>query len=557
MDHLYVAVIKGNRMRQSLLRFAENVQSGFTSIFWDKSAFLFEHTTRTSVGVALYTVLFSLLAFSACAENQLHGDAETQEAELGDMDWTEENFTEDATEDTDDIVDDTLGDASEPIDGVSQTAWVRIYGTGDGDETISSIRSTTDGGYITAGTTAPSGVSSADFWVLKIDELGQIQWQRAYGETESDQACCIEGISDEGFVVAGTSRSFGSGDETTWILNLDGRGDIVWQRTLASEQALGRIFSLRHARDGGIYIAGRYDAPHLPEEDRIGLWVVKVSGDGEILWQKSLATIHTDGANSIQETADGGVILTGYTQIDNFEIIVVKLNEAGDVVWAKTYGNAGNDQGYAVISTWDDGFIIAGEMALGRWDESEPFLMKLDEQGRLLWPMSYGDLGDVERSIRGSITDIRQTLDRGFIASVIVNGNAYPEYASAILKLNEDGHIAWGKLVDRPRVYYDPIFDNLYSVIEAVDGGYVAAGNTGYNYPGLVDAMIVKVRDDGRFPQGCPPGIGDDDDALMVQDCDVLSTSPSLSVRETGFLSISTNASWHVTNALSEVVCLD
>ncbi|MDE2180275.1 MAG: hypothetical protein KGJ40_05420, partial [candidate division NC10 bacterium] len=98
--------------------------------------------------------------------------------------------------------------------------WAKTYG-GTGDDEATSIRQTADGGYIVAGVTDPLLTGDYDFWVLKLDEAGAVQWQKSYGGTTDDYATSIQQTADGGYIVAGTSDSFGARQSEAWVLKLD------------------------------------------------------------------------------------------------------------------------------------------------------------------------------------------------------------------------------------------------------------------------------------------------------------------------------------------------
>jgi hypothetical protein len=506
---------------------------------------------RIGIIGSICLVGFLSMPFVGCRETRLAGDGEMAEPGTEEPGVNEEEI-EDTVDMTADDPDETDPDT---IEEPATIAWVRTYGTEDGDETLASIRRCSAGGYIAAGSISPSDTESWDYWVLRLDESGEIVWQKAYGGPEDDLACCIDETSDGGLIVGGESLSFGSGTLTSWILGLDAGGNMRWQRSFVSEREGCHMKALHLAGDGGFFIAGRYS---LPEEDgMIVFWVAKLSGDGDVIWQKAYGTIQGEYANAVEPTEDGGAIVAGYTQSEGFDIKVMKLDEAGVVEWMRTFGNVTNDDAHAVIATRDGGYLVAGELTLNAGDSAEPVILKLDGEGNLLWPMSYGDLGYPERSVAGRLSDIRQVADGGFVTSAIVQGAAYPDQASAILKLDEDGEIVWRTLVDRPTEYYEPIVDNLFSIVESPDGAHVSAGETGYHFPGLLDAMVVKILETGRLPLNCPPGIGDEADALSLQACAVHEYDVPNAVRDTGLALVETDASWRNTDASSVVFCTD
>ena len=132
--------------------------------------------------------------------------------------------------------------------------WANTYG-GSQSDYASSIYPTSDGGYVVAGSTDPTGTYNTDFFVLKLSSMGHIQWQRAYGGNGGDWARSILQTSDGGYAVAGYTSSFGSGDSDMWVLRLQGDGDIVWQKSYGTSFD-DTARSIIQTNDGGFIIAG-------------------------------------------------------------------------------------------------------------------------------------------------------------------------------------------------------------------------------------------------------------------------------------------------------------
>ena len=113
------------------------------------------------------------------------------------------------------------------LDSNGNTNWTKTFG-GTSSDQANSIQQTSDGGYIVAGTTQSLGAGSSDFWILKLDTNGDTNWTKTFGGSDWDTANSVQQTSDGGYIVAGTTRSFGAGDYDFWILKLDTNGNMVW-----------------------------------------------------------------------------------------------------------------------------------------------------------------------------------------------------------------------------------------------------------------------------------------------------------------------------------------
>ncbi|RAR46640.1 T9SS type A sorting domain-containing protein [Flavobacterium lacus] len=283
------------------------------------------------------------------------------------------------------------------LNAVGTISWQKCIG-GTGNEIAHSIKQTTDGGYIVAGTAdfnqgmvsghhAPSQTS--DMWVVKLDSLGNLVWQKCLGGSGEDIAYSVAQTADGGYIVAGTTETKNNGDVTGnhtyydvgsasykasvdyWVVKLDSLGNLVWQKCLGGTGE-DIAFSVQPTADGGYIVAGRTDSTNGDVSVSIGnrdAWIVKLNGIGEILWQKSYGGTNNDIANFIQQTTDGGYIIAATTLSNDGDITenkgqsdywIVKIDSSGTLQWQKTLGGSRVDTAYCVAQTADSGYIVAG-----------------------------------------------------------------------------------------------------------------------------------------------------------------------------------------------------
>lgn len=251
----------------------------------------------------------------------------------------------------------------------------------------SAIHQTSDGGYVIAGSTQSTDGDvtghhgGTDYWVLKLDAVGELQWQSALGGTGADFANSIEQTSDGGYIVAGNSESndgdvtgnHGGGDY--WIVKLDGSGDIEWQSAMGGTGGFpGDIASsVRPTLDGGFIVAGlssSNDGNVSGNNGGVDAWVIKLDGTGSIQWQKALGGSGFDEARSVDQTIDGGFVVAGSSSSNDGDVSgnhggaydqwVLKLDNAGEIQWQSALGGAGDDRAYSIEKTSDNGFVLSG-----------------------------------------------------------------------------------------------------------------------------------------------------------------------------------------------------
>jgi len=276
------------------------------------------------------------------------------------------------------------------LDGTGNIVWNKLLG-GSGTDLARSVQQTTDGGYIVAGhsySSANGDVTntnrgSGDNWIVKLDEAGNIAWNKLLGGSGTDQAYSIQQTSDGGYIVAGVSSSSANNDVTQtnhggddyWIVKLDGSGNILWNKLLGG---IGQetATSIQQTIDGGYIVAG-YSTSTVSGDvtgtthGSYDYWIVKLDGLGNIVWNKLLGGSAIDNAQSIEQTNDRGYIVAGFstssasgdvtgTSHGDFDYWIVKLDALGNIMWNKLLGGNFTDQAYSIKETPDGGYIVAG-----------------------------------------------------------------------------------------------------------------------------------------------------------------------------------------------------
>jgi len=325
--------------------------------------------------------------------------------------------------------------------------WQKCLGGTDVDYAYS-IQQTSDGGFIVAGETLSNDGDVSgnhgtwDAWVVKLNSLGDIEWQKCLGGTNSDYANSIQQTSDGGFIVAGLTYSYDGdvsgnhGYSDYWVVKLNSSGNIEWQKCLGGTND-DWAYSIQQTSDGGFIVAGETgsnDGDVSGNQEGDGAWVVKLNSSGAILWQKCLGGYDWDYAYSysIQQTSDGGFIVAGESWSNDGDVLgnhggydywVVKLNSLGDIEWQKCLGGSSDDYAYSIQQTSDSGFIVAGYTWSNDGDVSgnhggyDYWVVKLNSSGAILWQKCLGGTGGEVAS------SIQQTIDGGFIVAGETGGS--------------------------------------------------------------------------------------------------------------------------------------
>jgi uncharacterized delta-60 repeat protein len=359
--------------------------------------------------------------------------------------------------------------------------WVKTYG-GTSTDDFYSVQQTSDGGYIVAGYTFSFGAGGNDVWVLKLNSDGTIAWQKTYGIMTNDQAYSIRQTSDGGYIVAASNFPSHAVYPDAWVLKLNSDGIVAWQKTYGSSFA-DEAQTIQQTSDGGYIVAG---------ENNGNLWVLKLNADGTVAWQKTYGSGGGEVAYSIQQTSDGGYIVAGNTHSFGAglaDVWVLKLSADGTVAWQKTYGGGDVDLAHSIQQTSDGGYIVGGwthSFGAGNYDA---WVLKLNADGTVAWQKTYGG------AIDDQAYSIQQTSDGSYIVAGRAGSFGAGNDDAWVLKLNPDGTPAWQK------TYGSTNPDDAWSVQQTSDGGYIIAGTT-FSLGGGWDAWVLKLDGNGDV-NGC------------------------------------------------------
>jgi len=333
------------------------------------------------------------------------------------------------------------------LDATGNIQWQNTIG-GDDADWLQSVQQTTDNGYILGGW-SKSNISAdktensqgaSDFWVVKLDSIGNIQWQNTIGGDSTDNLYSLQQTTDGGYILGGFSISSISGDKTEysiggsdyWVVKLDASGNIQWQNTIGGYEN-DNLYSLQQTTDGGYILGGRSmsNATGDKTENSQGLddyWVVKIDATGNIQWQNTIGGNSWNELESIEQTSDGGYILGGSSDSDNsgdktensqgdFDYWVVKLDATGNLQWQNTIGGDNWDKLKSIQQTTDGSYIFGGysssnisgdktENSQGNYDY---WVINIDSIGNILWQNTIGGL------YAEALSSIKQTIDGGYI----------------------------------------------------------------------------------------------------------------------------------------------
>ena len=403
--------------------------------------------------------------------------------------------------------------------------WQKAFG-GTSNEYARSIIQTTDDGYIVSGYTysnngdVSGNHGDADYWLVKINSTGTIEWQKTFGGSGEDWARRIRKTTDGGFIVIGRTNSnngdvtgFHGGSWDCWIIKLDSAGNIIWQKTLGGS-SVDQGYDIQQTSDNGYIVtcgSNSNDGDITGNHGGSDFWVVKLNATGSIIWQKSLGGTGDDLGGSVQQTFDGGYIVGGNSNSTNGDVTgnhgnddfwVVKLDSEGNISWQKSLGGSGFDGFQCIKQAIDGGYLVSGYTfsnngdVTGNHGNYDVWVIKLNSLGNITWQKTLGGTNSDQAKY------IQQTIDEGIIIvgnTKSNNGdvsNNQGDWDYWVVKLDGMGTLLWQKTLGGIS------FDEADYIEQTTEGGYIIAGRTNSNNGdvtgnhGNTDFWVVKLASD-------------------------------------------------------------
>ena len=311
------------------------------------------------------------------------------------------------------------------------TLWTKTFGEFDSEYSYS-VQQTADEGYIITGSKATFDGNGSDVWLIKTDADGDTLWTKTfYGYYSTNCGKSIQQTEDEGYIIVGFTEAWDYSDGFIWLIKTNASGDTLWTKTFGgSQREYGN--SIQQTVDEGYIITGSTLSFGAGGSD---VWLIKTNASGDTLWTRTFGGNGQDDGNSVQQTTDEGYIITGSTSsygVGSRDIWLIKTNASGDTLWTKTFGGRGEDCGYAVQQTTDEGYIITGYTSSFPAGVRDAWLIKTSASGDILWTKTFG----------GSDNDdgysVRQTLDGGYIITGFTSSYGSGDYDVWLIKTTPD-----------------------------------------------------------------------------------------------------------------------
>ncbi len=430
------------------------------------------------------------------------------------------------SKDKDDLIDESQ------VRFQGQVEWIKNFG-GSGDDTAHAIIATTDGGYAILGFSnsidgdlTDKTIEVNDYWLLKLDADGNLEWNKTYGGSKDDRGQSLVQTKDGGYAMTGYAMSSdgdGSNNEgfhDNWIVKLDATGMIEWEKSFGFS-GHDHSYDILQTDDEGFFFVGFLDITSARADgntDKGGsltahgvgeFWGTKIDPKGDLQWRGYFGGTNNDRAHAVVQADDGGFVLSGFTESDDYDISdtrgsydfwIVKVDRNGNLLWERSFGGTGIEISRDIAKTYDGGYVVAGNTFSNDIDisknygESDVWMLKIDATGELVWERTYG--GKQFDAAQG----ISASKDGGFI--IVGNSKSKDSDTDAnagendiwAIKTDKNGDIVWQK------AFGGSGLDFGFDILETESGSIVLVGETasddfpGIGYKGNTDAVMIKVK---------------------------------------------------------------
>lgn len=336
-------------------------------------------------------------------------------------------------------------------------------------------------GYIVCGSSSSYGNGNSDVFVVKVDSLGNPGVYSLYGGINVDRGNCIKRTTDNGYIITGFTNSFGSGGYDVYLIKLDSNLTEQWSKIYGgNDWDFGN--SVIQSSDGGYMICGSTYSYGNGNED---YYIIKTNNLGDTVWTKTFGGPKQDVANSLIETSDGAYLVTGFSKSlgDTLgDFYTVKIDFNGDTLWTNRFGGAQADFGNDLLESSSGYYIVCGETKSLGAGGSDGVIYQISTSGitgtnYTFGGSSFDNFQSITERPDGKIAMTGKTTSFGF-----ANGNG--EVLIVVLKQD------WSFVNATTFGSYEK--ESAFSIEVTQDNGFFICGQTNNTANLLEDAYIIK-----------------------------------------------------------------
>ena len=418
-----------------------------------------------------------------------------------------------------------------------ETAFIKTYGGSNLDEAVSIVLADDGNYIILGSTKSTDGdivdktESDFDYWLLKVTPEGDIIWSKTYGGPSDEVAASLIKTTDGGYIACGSSRGAGgdvsnnAGFHDFWIVKFNTEGNLQWEKSFGFSGS-DKAYSIKQTNDGGYAVVGELDVTASDGEGGLGsktletpnrsiqhaggdYWLLKLSATGQLEWRNYFGGTFTDTAYDIYQTTDGDYLVFGTSDsfdvditnnIGTYDFWVVKVSETGTIIWEKNYGGTQIENLYAASQTSDGNYLMFGDTRSSDVDVTSDFGnadiwgAKIDKDGNLISQQSYG----------GSQFESAQDITRFSNGTYVITGNVRSNDGD--FTENNGQNDALAMVIDEAGALQFQLtiggsnFDFSRDAVEAENNKIVIVGSTQSNDKdipqnrGVEDVLLFKIK---------------------------------------------------------------
>ena len=384
-----------------------------------------------------------------------------------------------------------FGSVGSAVSQPPDSLWSRTYG-GDLYDECRAILQTTDGGFLLAGQTSEldSTPQIADCWLLKTDANGDCVWNHRIETTGLEHPYDLIPCYDGTFVVAGNDRASSAFANDFWLLKVDSMGDTVWDRTYGGP-GVDACEAVLQTPDSGFVLGGWTESFGAGGKD---FWLVRTDSDGDSLWSRTFGGSWAEECHDIVLTSDGGYLLVGEVldPVSSYDIWIVKTDTNGDSEWSRTYGGFHEEYCLSAAQSADGGYVLAGYFHSLYTANEDALIIRTDADGDTLWTRMFPRPPELQ--------DWCEALCRMPDGSSVLAGcrgvNISDDYGGDfwLFKVSSAGDSVWSRVFDTGSVEW------CFGLKPTADGGFVMVGTKQPTWPDLPDVWLVRIGPTSSVP---------------------------------------------------------
>ncbi|WP_448520679.1 hypothetical protein [Rhodoflexus sp.] len=382
-------------------------------------------------------------------------------------------------------------------------AFYKVFGGKNYDASADIVALKTGGGVVVAGRSNSYGIGSMDmnFNIVKLDNNGAVVWDKNYGGQETEEAFAICETRDGGFLVVGSSDSYGGGADMKdiWVVKLDKNGDRQWAKIYGEDDSIEEGHSVIQLEDGSFVILANSTKITTGKSDII---LIKINEKGDQIWRREFGLpANSETGAQVIATKEGGFMIAGSKEVRvqskvTWNFWLIALDKDGSKVWEQTYGGRMGERANGIAQTPDGGFVLAGyTYSFAKEGSHDIWVLKVDSKGTKVWDTTTGT-NSTDEALDVIVTRDGKIAVAGYIDIFVPdanNENTSKEGNNAfVMLLDDQGKTLWRKTIGG-------IGDQrAYAIAEDISGDFVIAG---YNEGETTDHLVVKVSKNGDVKQ--------------------------------------------------------